>query len=181
MGAALACCRTAAAGLASVTVGLLDRFRRKTVAGSRHAPIVHTEVLLEEAQWTQPFHWGLLIAHDNDADWAVPANVGKGCIAATPSCLAVPVRHSQDVKLYDDGDEETPLPQAEVKVVLTTRPLEVPADYDGPLKCPSGRLQVGDADEYRLVQVPAGHHRVQVWLEPAGRAERVVIALQHGG
>lgn len=162
-------------------MGLLDRFRRKRVAGSRHAPIVHTEVLVDEVQWTQPFHWGLLIAHDAAADWAVPADVGKGCVAATTSCLAVPVRHAQDVKVYDDGDEQAPLPQAEVEVVLTTRPLEVLPDYDGPLECPSGRLQVGDAHEHRLVQVPAGRHQVQVWLEPEVHAERVVIALQHRG
>ena len=169
--------------LASVTMGLFDRFRRKTVAGSRYAPIVHTEALFDEVRWSQPFHWGLLIVHDNEADWAVPANVGNGCVAATTSCLAVAVRHSQDVKFYDDddGDDEAPLPQAEVDVVLTRRPLEILPDYDGPLECPTGRLQVGDADEYRVVQVPAGTHRVQVWLEPEVHAERVVIALQHDG
>ena len=158
-------------------MGFLGRFRRTAAAG----PVVHSEVLFDEVAWSQPFQWGLLIAHDDGAEWAVPAGAGRGEVAASASCLAVPVRHAQDVRFYDDGDEEVPLPHAEVAVVLTTRPLDVLPDYDGPLQCPSGRLQVGDAAEYRLVQVAAGRHRVRVWLEPETRAERVVIALQSSG
>ena len=162
-------------------MGLLDRFRRSTEARSRPAPVVHAEVLGDEVRWTQPFHWGLLIAHDHDAEWEVPTKVGKGYVVGTTSCLAIPVRHSQDIAICDDGDSDAPVPQAEVDVVLTTRPLEEVPDYDGPLQCPTGRLQVGDADEYRLVQVPAGDLLVQVWLDPEEHAERVVIALQRGG
>ena len=166
-------------GVSLRDVGLLDRFRRSTVAGRRPAPVVHSEVMLDEVRWAQPFHWGLLIAHDSDADWEVPSDVGKAPVAATTTCLAIAVRHAQDVQVVDDGESEAvPPPQAEVQVVLTTRPLEVVPDYDGTLRCPSGRLQVGDADEYRLVQVPAGDLRAQVWLEPEERARRVVIALQ---
>ena len=142
---------------------------------------MHTEVLGDDVRWIQPFHWGLLIAHDDDADWEVPRGVGKGGVAGNTSCLAIPVRHSQDVKVDEDRDPEAPPPQAQVAVVLTTRPLEILPDYDRPFQCPTGRLQVGDADEYRLVQVPSGNLRVQVWLEPEEHAERVVIALQRAG
>ena len=142
---------------------------------------MHTEVLRDEVRWSQPFRWGLLTAYDNDADWELPTDLGEGHVAATTSCLAVPVLHSQDVEFEDHGGTETPLPEAEVEVVVTTRPLEIAPTYDGPLQCPSGRLQVGDANEYRLVQVPPGDLRAQVWLEPVEHAERVVIALQGGG
>ena len=162
-------------------MGLLEFLRRSPWARSRHVPVVHTVALHDEVRWHQPFDWGLLIAHDHDADWQVPHGVGTGGVAATTSCLAVPVRHAQDVRRLDDGDTETPLPRAEVEVVLTTRLLEGLPDYVGQLSCPTGRLQVGDAHEYRLVGVPPGELRAQVWLEPEEHATRVVIALQRAG
>ena len=164
-------------------MGLFAWFRPRPLAGSRREPIVHDEVLGDDVRWVQSFQWGLLIAHDDDAPWDVPGDVGKGGVAGNASCLAVPVRHAQDVRyvVVDDDDPGAPTPRVQVAVVLTTRPLELTPDYDGPFRCPSGRLQIGDAEEYRRVEVPPGDLRVQLWLSPEEHAERVVMALQRTG
>ncbi len=56
-----------------------------------------------ETQWSQPFHWGLLMAGDAAGKWAEPALVGND-IVATSTSLAVPVLRAQDVDTpHDDG------------------------------------------------------------------------------
>jgi hypothetical protein len=159
-------------------VGLFDG-RRERVDVSPDSAIVHTADLQDEVRWSQPFHWGLLLAFDDaaDADWEIPGDIREGHVSATPTCLAVPVLHSADVVFDEEADPDTPLPEAEVEVVLAARPLQKRPNYAGVLRCPSGQLQVGDADEYCLVQVPRGDLNVAVWLEPREHADRVVIAL----
>lgn len=144
--------------------------------------MVHTAVLGDEVRWSQPFDWGLLVVHDHDDDWEVPRGLGGGGVVATSSCLAVPVRHAQDLQVVDvDVDEEAPPTRAQVEVVLTTRVRDGLPDHEGLLRSPSGRLQVGDAHEHHLVQVPRGDLLVQVWLQPEEHAERVVLVLHHVG
>ncbi len=134
-------------------------------------------VLEDEVRWSQPFHWGLLTAFDDSTNWKSPGDIREGRVTATDDCLAIPVLHAQDVEFDESTDPDEPLPEAEVEVILTSRPLSGSTDYTGLLRCSSGRLQVGDADEYRLVQVPSGDLEVGVRLEPREHAERVFIAL----
>lgn len=163
-------------------VGLLDRFWRSGPGRARQLPVVRTAVLDDEVRWSQPFDWGLLVVHDHDADWEVPRGLSGGGVVATSSCLAIPVRHAQDLQVVDvDVDEEAPPTRAQVEVVLTTRSRDDVPDHVRPLRSPSGRLQVGDAHEHHVVQVPAGDLLVEVWLQPEEHAERVVIALHRLG
>jgi hypothetical protein len=162
-------------------VWLFDRFRRSLVSASPQAPVVGTLVLRDEVRWAQPFHWGILLAYDDHAEWEMPANLREGHVSATPSCLAVPVLLSTDVEVDKAADPDAPLPEARVEVVISSRPLRGRKDYVGMLRCPSGQLQVGDADDYRIVEVPVGDLFVEVRLEPREHADRVCIALHNGG
>ena len=163
-------------------MGFFDRLRGKHEE-SPSAPVVRTAVLRDEVSWSQPFHWGLLLAFDNhgDSDWELPGGLGEGEVSASRTCLAAPVLHAQDVRFDETADPNVLLPEALVEVLVVHGVLTEPADFVGVLECPSGHLQVGDADEYRIIQVPEGDLDVQVRLEPKERAERVVIALHSRG
>ncbi len=159
-------------------MGVSDRLRRLRAHGpSSYEPRVHQAVLAGEVSWSQPFHWGLLTAFDDERSWGLPADVGSHQVVATSTCVAVPVLHAQDVEIDECADTNAPMPEAEVEVVLTDVPLDGPVDFVGELQCRSGRLAVGDADEYHVVAVVPGVHRVQVRLEPKEHAKRVVFAL----
>jgi len=169
-----------AAGVTLRRVEFFDRFRRKHGA-SPHAPVVRTAVLQDKVSWSQPFHWGLLLAFDNDGDWELPGGLREGEVSASGTCLAAPVLHAQDVEVDETDDPDALLPEALVEVLVVHGVLTDPADFVGVLECPSGQLQVGDADEYRIIQVPEGDLDVEVRLEPKEHAERVVIALHSRG
>jgi hypothetical protein len=92
---------------------------------------------------------------------------------ASPTCLTVPVLHSQDVEVPEDFPPDQQVPEAEVEVVVA-----VPEKPDGDgfecfIECPSGRLTVGDAENERVVEVPAGRLRIGVVQDPSRFAERV--------
>ncbi len=74
-----------------------------------------------ETQWSQPFHWGLLMAGDAAGKWAEPALVGND-IVATSTSLAVPVLRAQDMDTPQD-DGATPCAQVNVTVVVDGPPL----------------------------------------------------------
>jgi hypothetical protein len=82
------------------------------------------------------------------------------------------VLHSQDVEVPDDWPPDRPLPEAQVVVEVAA---EEPAagTYEFVLACPSGRLTVGDAENERAVDVPAGTLRIGVVQDPPRFAERV--------
>lgn len=131
-----------------------------------------------EHRWTQPFRWGLLTAFDEQAPWELPEGIGDNSIRASTSCVAVPVLHAQDVEVPDDADPEAPLPEATVEVtVLVGAPPRKSPEFDGLLSCPSGRLNVGDAENERVIEVAPGQVRVQIWREPMEFAERVTLAV----
>jgi hypothetical protein len=84
------------AGATLRRVGFFDRLRCKHGAPP-HAPVVRTAVLRDEVSWSQPFHWGLLLAYDKDGDWELPGSLQEGEVSASRTCLAAPVLHAQDV------------------------------------------------------------------------------------
>lgn len=131
-----------------------------------------------QVEWRQPFHWGLLLAYDEDGDFETPELERSGSVVATDSCLAVPVLHSQDMDFPDDAGPDDVLPWAEVNVtVLVGVPLAEAAEFAGRLRCPSGRLSLGDAEQHRVVEVPPGDLHVQVVRDAGQHAERVHIAV----
>jgi hypothetical protein len=131
-----------------------------------------------QVEWTQPFHWGLLLAYDQQGHFETPGLDRSGQVAATKTCLAVPVRHSQDVEFPEEAGPDDVLPWALVRVtVLVEEVLHVPQEFAGRLRCPSGRLIVGDAEQHRVVDVPAGDLSVQVARDAGQHAEHVSIAI----
>lgn len=90
-----------------------------------------------QVDWTQPFHWGLLLAYDQDEQFQTPDLDRAGNVAATPSCLAIPVRHAQDIDYPEDVAPDAVLPWTEVKVtVLVGLPLPRTPEFEGLLQCP---------------------------------------------
>ncbi len=129
-------------------------------------------------EWTQPFNWGLLLVYDEHGQFETPKLLRSGQVVATETCLAVPVLHSADVEFPDDAGPDEVLPPAQVKVaVLVGEPLQEPEEFAGQLRCPSGRLVVGDADHHRVVEVAPGDFLVEVARDGGQHAERVSIAL----
>jgi hypothetical protein len=90
--------------------------------------------------------------------------------------LSVPVLHAQDVETPEGLGPDELLLQAEVQVTVTVTVEDLgDAEFTCLLACPSGRLQVGDADAFKTVDVPPGELRVQVRRQPREFAEVVVL------
>jgi hypothetical protein len=89
------------------------------------------------------------------------------------------VRHSQDIEGPEDWPSDLSLPEVQVRVVVAfaESPDGEPVEFEGSLQCQSGRLAVGDAENERVLDVPAGKLRTQVSLFPREFAEYVVLRL----
>ena len=136
--------------------------------------------MIETETWKQPFQWGLLLAFDDEADWTLPEGVGTDGIVSSATCITVPVLHAQDVEIPDDWPDDEDVPDAEVEVEVTLGSPAPAAEFVGTLACPSGRLNVGDAESSRVLDVPSGVLTVAVTREPMQFAESVTITVsQH--
>lgn len=123
------------------------------------------------------------MAFDAEAAWELPQTFwdapGEGRARdpdrpqASSTCLTVPVLHSQDVEVPDDFPPDQSLPDAEVEVVVAVPEEPDVSTFDCLIQCPSGRLTVGDAENERVVDVPAGRLRIGVVQDPPRFAERV--------
>lgn len=133
---------------------------------------------MHEHAWEQPFRWGLLLAFDAEAPWELP-ELGGTTVSATETCIAVPVRHAADVDddVVDGLGQDAPIPDftVQVRCLVGAGAGSVGGVFEGHLLCPSGRLVVGDAEEERVIEVPAGRLRVQVDCAPSEHAERVTL------
>ncbi|MFE6967657.1 hypothetical protein ACFVAJ_21465 [Agromyces sp. NPDC057679] len=96
----------------------------------------------------RPWHWGIVIVSDPDLGGQIPEVDPESRVSANESGLIVLVRHAQDVEDFN-GDLEWA--EAEVTVIHRS---EAPPTLDGRtqvfegrLETPSGRLQIGDADD----------------------------------
>jgi hypothetical protein len=131
---------------------------------------------VQKHRWVQPFRWGILLAFDDQAEWELPAASPSNAVAASPTCLTVPVLHAQDIDTPEDVDPDGLLPEAQVTVtVIVSDVVESAAEFVGVLSCPSGLLRFGDAENGRVIVVPAGQLRVSVTREPVEFAEQVTI------
>lgn len=128
--------------------------------------------------WEQPFRWGLLLAFDAEAPGYLP-KLGGTTVSATGTCIAVPVRQATDVD-HDVLDRlgpgrSPPDFRVRVRCLAGAGTGSVGGVFDGHLRCPSGRLVVGDAEMERVIEMPAGRLRVQVECAPSEHAERVTL------
>ena len=128
----------------------------------------------------QPFQWGVLTAGEAGLAWDVPESSGNS-ITASSTCLVVPVLHAQDIELPQSALAGEQLPQALVEVVVNVGgPPLSHVEFTARLRCESGRLAVGDAEDERTVDVPTGVLRIDVAREPAEFAERVTLRVDGG-
>lgn len=124
----------------------------------------------------RPFGWGVLMLVDAQAHDTALA-LATGPVAATPTALAIRVRHAQDVEL-DVHDGESVVPLCTVNVAVAAGPsTDADLAFDGVLDVPSGTLLVGDPDQENALDVGPGRYRVQVWLDDPDHAEHVRIAI----
>jgi hypothetical protein len=129
-----------------------------------------------DQSWSQPFNWGVLMAFDVVAQFESPTLSRDGAVQATTTCLSVPVLHAQDIEMLEGLGPGDPLPQAEVQVTVKVSAEDLgDAEFACLLSCPSGRLQIGDAEAFRVVDVPKGDLRVQVRRHSPQFAEAVVL------
>lgn len=79
--------------------------------------------------------------------------------------------------MLDHLGADDPIPdfRVQVRCLVDAGAGSVDGVFDGHLLCPSGRLVVGDAEEERVIEVPAGRLRVQVDCAPLEHAERVAL------
>ena len=116
------------------------------------------------------------MAFDEAAHFEPPTLSRDGAVQATRTCLSVPVLHAQDVETPEGLGPDDPLPQAEVQVTVKVTAEDLgDAEFACLLTCPSGRLQIGDAEAFRVVDVPMGDLRVQVRRHPPQFADAVVL------
>lgn len=135
-----------------------------------------------EQRWSQPFHWGLLMAFDATEPFEPPHLSRDEAVQASDTSMSVPVLHAQDIETPPGIGPDEPLPHAEVQVTVHVggSALEHP-EFEAKLYCPSGRLQVGDAEASRIIEVPPGVLRVQVNRRPQQFAEEVVLHVASEG
>ncbi len=137
------------------------------------------ELLQPPVGWTQPFRWGLLTVLDPGSAWELPDLEAPGGAHATATCVTASVLHASDVEVFEGWPDDLPLPLAQVDVVIATSeaPPGSQVDLDRELTCPSGHLEIGDAESARLVNVVPGVVRVQMSLFPQDHAAVVVLRL----
>lgn len=119
------------------------------------------------------------MASDPVGPFEMPDLDRSGGIRATDTCLAVPVLHAADVVTPPDWPDDEPLPEATVSVTVVVDDAgeDDVFEYEGVLHCDSGQLAVGDAENERLIAVPAGRIRVRVRRDPIEFSERVTIRI----
>lgn len=120
-----------------------------------------------------------MTALDDERRASLPDDLTSARVTATETALAVLVRHSQDSTAPEGWPDDLGQPEAQVQVIVafTQAPAGSAVEFEGLLRCESGRLAVGDAGTEQLLDVPAGVLRVQVSLFPVDFAEIVVLRL----
>jgi len=97
---------------------------------------------------TRPWHWGIAILSDPSLGGEIPEVVSESRASSNGKGVVVLVRHAQDVEA-SDGD----FVWAEASVIVRHWPGAPPIDpdrtvvFEGSLPTPTGRLELGDADE----------------------------------
>ena len=93
------------------------------------------------------------------------------------------MRHVYDSRTRQERPRDVTIPREEVAVVVAfaQAPADAKLQFDGEISCRSGRLNVGDAEHARVIDVPAGVVRVQVSLFPLEDADSVVLRILPAG
>jgi hypothetical protein len=117
------------------------------------------------------FDWGILFVTDSDETGLPDFDLAK-TVDTTPCAMSIAVRHAQDVEV----DNEPFLVSVAVHVSAEPPPL-AHLTFNGVIDFPSGRLEIGDADETQTIQLSPGRWSVAVEAVPADHPEQVDIWL----
>ena len=122
--------------------------------------------------WSRPYYWGAV--YISDAECTTQSDIdfhnGEGPVLFDASGGAVLVTHA------DTGEDE----DDEVHVNLDVQVKAQPADgmpYEAAFDVPSGRLTIGDADEWEDITLRPGRWLLQFKLDDAEQARRVEIVM----
>lgn len=115
---------------------------------------------------SRAFHWGIVILGDAEM-MDIPRAISAR-MTASDSAAVVVVRHAQDVRLGED--------EFTVEVCVKAGRSELAElAFDGVLQVRSGRLEVGDADQWDAFGVAPGSVRLQISASPAESPEAVQV------
>jgi hypothetical protein len=112
----------------------------------------------------RPFHWGIVFMLAEEQKANIPEPVRDQLVSANESGISVSVRHAQD----SDEVEGDYIKFAEVQIgfrVLDAPPVTTEYRrevFRGTIDLPSGRLNVGDADEETIVNGHRGPNTIIV-------------------
>ncbi len=122
----------------------------------------------------RPFHWGIVVVAVEPPTGDIPAVVGDTLVVANAHSLIILVRHAQDIESLDG---EYDFAEAEVTVRQMVGPMSSPASgrvvYEGVLDVPSGRLSVGDADDWVILPAHHGANTAVVSVEAGVPADEL--------
>ena len=112
---------------------------------------------LFEITLTRPWHWGIAMIFDPGGD--APDVNPQDLVSLGPSGMVILVRHAQDSIESFDGDRDWATASLHVRLLVATEPVPRAIACDAMLQTPSGRLELGDADEYLTISVDPGRIR----------------------
>jgi hypothetical protein len=123
-------------------------------------------------QWrrVRPYYWGAIYISDAecDADFDIDFHNGVGPVLSTASHVAVLVVHAGTV---DEGEADVLLE------VLVTSHRADGLEHEVVLDVPSGRLNVGDADDSDHVALEPGRWRLQFGVDDPAEAHHVRLVI----
>ncbi len=128
----------------------------------------------------RPFEWGIIIAVDSESDDDLPALERGRPFVAGDSSLVVLVRHAQDtaadLATFGPQDQVPPFLVA-VRCWVDASPPHSPT-FQVLLNLPSGRVTIGDAEQWDTLELPPGAWSVSARTSPSHCPEQVDLWFQ---
>lgn len=112
----------------------------------------------------RPFHWGVVFVMAEESKGDIPEPVPEQVVTANDAGIAILVRPAQDT----DEVEGDRIKFAEVEIGIRLRDATAESDahrrevFRGSINLPSGRLNVGDADDETTVMAHRGRNTIVV-------------------
>jgi hypothetical protein len=117
-----------------------------------------------EATIRRPFHWGVafVVAYEPDVD--IPEPNPSQLVSANDHGICVLVRRAQDTDDVEGDYIKFAKVEVGLRVVDSTHGLSEDRRevFSGEINVPSGRLQIGDADEWTVVDAHSGANTIVV-------------------
>jgi hypothetical protein len=119
----------------------------------------------------RPFNWGLLLISDHSThDLPRQPPAAPDTAIATPSAVAINVRHAQDSDLADAEAVVS------INVFIGVEP-DSAVDFTTELDIASGVLDIGDAEQSERLDLDTGRWRLALVARPAEHPDDVTVWL----